>query len=177
MLAALITAGSGIFESNRKINGRIGMAPRAGTSAYELQQLKNQLELLLIDILHTENTAFSSPAAANRGNYRSKEFEMLTAYLKAHISEPLTLEQIGEACAMSVSKLKRLCTEQCGCAPITYLISLRIAEAKRMICETSMNFTQIAEALGFGSVHYFSKQFKDKTGMTPSKYAESVLKP
>ena len=138
-------------------------------------RIKNQLELLLIDILHTENPGHITLTGTNHENYETEQADVLTAYLKAHLCEALTLEQIGEACTMSVSKLKRLCNRQYGCAPITYLISLRILEAKRMIRETSMNFTQIAETLGFGSVHYFSKQFKDKTGVTPSEYAKSIL--
>ena len=51
-----------------------------------------------------------------------------------------------------------------------------IQAAKKMICDSSMSFTQIAERLGFGSVHYFSNLFKEKTGMTPSEYAKSLNK-
>ncbi|MEG2044973.1 MAG: AraC family transcriptional regulator, partial [Clostridia bacterium] len=38
-----------------------------------------------------------------------------------------------------------------------------------------LNFTQIASKLSFTSVHYFSKNFKIKTGMTPSQYNNSIL--
>ena len=37
-----------------------------------------------------------------------------------------------------------------------------------------MNFTQISEQLGYTSIHYFSRQFKKVTGMTPSEYASSI---
>ena len=37
-----------------------------------------------------------------------------------------------------------------------------------------MNFTQIAEHLGYTSIHYFSRQFKKVVGMTPSEYASSI---
>ena len=43
-----------------------------------------------------------------------------------------------------------------------------------MIREDQYNFTQIADAIGFSSVHYFSRQFKKITGMTPSEYASSI---
>ena len=46
---------------------------------------------------------------------------------------------------------------------MAYFIQLKIEAAKRMICQTTMNYTEIAEALGYTSVHYFSKQFKNKT--------------
>ena len=43
-----------------------------------------------------------------------------------------------------------------------------------MIRDTSLNFTQISQALGFSTVHYFSKLFKEKVGMSPSEYAKSI---
>ncbi|HJB28450.1 MAG TPA: AraC family transcriptional regulator, partial [Candidatus Blautia faecavium] len=37
-----------------------------------------------------------------------------------------------------------------------------------------MNFTQISEYLGYSSIHYFSRQFKKISGMTPSEYSSSI---
>jgi YesN/AraC family two-component response regulator len=49
---------------------------------------------------------------------------------------------------------------------------LKIKEAKRLIREGQMNFTEISEFLGFSSIHYFSKLFKKPTGKSPSEYAK-----
>ena len=51
---------------------------------------------------------------------------------------------------------------------------LKINAAKELIRTNRMNFTQIAEHLGYASIHYFSRQFKKVTGMTPSEYASSI---
>ena len=61
-------------------------------------------------------------------------------------------------------------------SPISYFISLKLDEAKNMITDTDLNFTEISESLGFATVHYFSRLFKNKTGLTPSQYAKSVYK-
>ena len=37
-----------------------------------------------------------------------------------------------------------------------------------------MNITQIAKALEYSTIHHFSRQFKDKFGITPSEYAKSL---
>ena len=55
-----------------------------------------------------------------------------------------------------------------------YFLALKITEAKRLIRESSLNFTQISESLGFSTIHYFSRLFKEKTGMTPTDYAEMI---
>jgi len=175
LLSQIVTAGVAVFESGREVNGLRGMAPRSGTNDYELQLLKNRMELFLIDLLHTDESKNTVPEEANR-NYKKEQFDLLHAYLCNHLSENLTLEKISADCKMSVSKLKRICYAWIGCAPITYLISLRLTEAKRLMRETSMNLTEIAESLGFESLQYFSRLFKKKTGMTPSAYAKSQLK-
>ena len=51
---------------------------------------------------------------------------------------------------------------------------MKINEARRMIRNQSLNFTQIADQLGYTSIHYFSRQFKKITGMSPSEYASSI---
>ena len=49
-----------------------------------------------------------------------------------------------------------------------------IEEAKQMIRQEQANFTEISDALGYTSIHYFSRQFKTFTGMSPSEYALSI---
>ena len=51
---------------------------------------------------------------------------------------------------------------------------LKIAYARQLIRENQMNFTQISEFLGYSSIHYFSRQFKKISGMTPTEYITSI---
>ena len=51
---------------------------------------------------------------------------------------------------------------------------MKIDTAKQMIRDNQLNFTQIADRLGYNSIHYFSRQFKKITGMTPSEYVSSI---
>ena len=87
------------------------------------------------------------------------------------MAEGITCASLAAACSMSESVVKSLCRKFCGCGPIDYLISLRIAAAKRLIRQSGMSFTEIAAATGFGTLHYFSRVFKAHVGMTPSDYA------
>ena len=57
---------------------------------------------------------------------------------------------------------------------IDYFCHLKIDAARQMIREGGFNFTQISDTLGYSSIHYFSRQFKQITGMTPTEYASSV---
>ena len=144
-----------------------GVYPLAETGKRELQMLKGELELFLLS-LYTEK-GFAEPS--NKRQYRKECFCRISDYLKANLAERLTLSGIAAACSMSETAVKSLCREFCDCGPIEYLISVRIAAAKRMIRQSGKSFTEIAIATGFGSLHYFSRVFRARTGMTPSQYA------
>jgi AraC-like DNA-binding protein len=57
-----------------------------------------------------------------------------------------------------------------------YFTGLKLAEARRRIAAGTATFTEIAEELGFSSINYFSKVFKQKMGMTPTEYSRRLSK-
>lgn len=101
-------------------------------------------------------------------------FLHIRAYMEARLSQALSIEQICHENLIGVSQLQRLFHNTCGCGIIEYFSRMKITRAKEMIREQNMNFTQIADALGYTSIHYFSRQFKKLTGMTPSEYSLSI---
>ena len=59
-------------------------------------------------------------------------------------------------------------------APGEYIRRIKLQESKQMIREGNMNFSEIANALQYSTIHHFSRQFKEKFGITPTEYAKSV---
>ena len=161
-----------VFEDALSLCEKKGGVFRAcdETSASALQRLKGELELFLLS-LYREEKSLCEPS--NRKQYKKESFSRLSAYMKAHLGEHLSLTEIATACSMSETAIKVLCREFCGCGPIDYLIFLRITAAKTLIRQSEMSFTEIAERTGFGSLHYFSRVFKERTGMTPTAYAKA----
>ena len=153
-----------------------GMFLREDTTPRDLLNIKNNFELLLVDMYEKNESTSSSPTNSNYENRDKITFDFLTAYLKSNITKPLTLSEICSECLIGLSTLKRICHNYSGMSPIAYFISIKLDAAKTMISDTELNFTQIAERLGFSTVHYFSKLFKMKNGISPSEYAKSVLK-
>ena len=173
LISQLMTLGKKCFKSVSPDSGFKGMIKRDDVDAITLQSLKNLLELFLIDVYESES---SKPSSFNSDARNNKLFDNLAKYLKANIGKPLTLEEICDNCSLSMYQLKKLCQDQCGMSPMSYFISLKIDVAKDMICDTNMSFTQISDSLGFTTVHYFSKLFKSKVGVSPSEYAKSIFK-
>lgn len=110
----------------------------------------------------------------SKKNYDQEMFERISDYMKANLSCKLTLEQICRDNLIGRAKLQKIIRNETGLGVIDYFASLKIASAKEYIRSERMNFSQIAEILGYSSVHYFSRQFKNITRMSPSEYASSI---
>ena len=176
LLSEILSMGERLFCGTNNRRGLSGMFLRANASPYELQSLKNQLEILLLDLYVNleEEPEHDHLLVTNQENYRKEQFTSLTQYLQEHLADNLSVEDIAKGCSLSKTTLRELCREYCGCGPMNYFLALKITEAKRLIRESSLNFTQISESLGFSTIHYFSRLFKEKTGMTPTDYAEMI---
>ena len=173
LFSSIVSMGENCFRLRRGEETFVqGMLPTDDTDAYKLGRLKKQLEFFLTDILAGEDDA--SLRATPTEMKWDREFTAAITFLEAHLSEPLTQEEIAEGCSMSVSKLKLLFRKKCGKGPINRLVELRIERAKQLIREGALNFTEIADAVGFNSIHYFSRTFKRLTGITPSEFAKTV---
>ena len=101
-------------------------------------------------------------------------FAQITAYLERNLSAQITIEKICRENLVGRSRLQKLFQEQTQMGIIEYFSKMKIDAARQMIRSEQMNFTQISEKLGYSSIHYFSRQFKKVTGMTPSEYASSI---
>lgn len=141
------------------------------------QFLRLYLEQLLLHIIRRHTLSmepYQRIEKTPKTNSNVETFRQLVLYLHQHLSDHLTVEQICKANMLSRSQLQKLFHAQCGHSAIDYFSNLKMEAAKEMIRMNDMNFTQIAEKLGFTSIHYFSRQFKKITGMTPTEYAYSI---
>ncbi len=148
------------------------LQPRPDAPAGSEQLIKAALEELLV-LLYRRG---GSTAAGDSGKLRggSTAAEAIKEYLEQRLDQPLTVEQICRDNMIGRSQLQKLFHDETGGGIMEYFSALKIKAARRMIREGRLNMTQIALRLGFQSVHYFSRRFKQLTGMSPSEYAESV---
>lgn len=75
---------------------------------------------------------------------------------------------LSELCQISRSCFYRLFREYTGMAPLEYINHLKIKQAQKMLQGGILNVTEVAEALGFTDVSYFSRFYKKTTGHSPS---------
>lgn len=140
------------------------------------QILKNKLELLLLDLLETNEqhseTMFLQPPAAMLS--RQMLINSINEYLNTHISGAVTLTDMSNALNFSASYLNSVYRKATGHSIITAFNKMKIDHAKIYMEKSDYGITRISELLGFSSVHYFSRAFKKIAGLTPSEYLAQV---
>lgn len=94
-------------------------------------------------------------------------------YIIKNISADLTVKTLCSYFKVSKSMLYKISIDNYGCGISEYVKKLRIEGAKRLL-GTSMNITQVSEAVGIPDVGYFIKIFKRETGYTPLKYKKAM---
>lgn len=145
---------------------RRGAAPFGGE-----QLLCGALEELLIRLIRREGSPQPGPDGGTEGG---GVVAQVMDYLERRVDQPLTLERICRDNLVGRSQLQKLFHAHTGGGVMAWFGDLKIQSAKRLIREGRLNFTQIAGLLGFQSVHYFSRRFRQATGMSPSEYERSV---
>lgn len=135
----------------------------------------SQLTLLILFLLReaVEPTG-SKVKNINVVQNENEIIRLAQQYITEHIREKLSVPRVAAHVDVSPSYLTVLFHKNLQISPGEYIRRIKLQESKQMIRENNLNFTQIASELQYSTVHHFSRQFKDKFGITPTEYAKSV---
>ena len=132
----------------------------------------NQLLVILLRKVDAPNAA--KLKTSNAVHSENEIIRRAQQYISTHIREKLTVPTVARMVDVSPSYLTALFHKNLQISPGEYIRRVKLQESKQMIRENSLNFTEIAAALQYSTVHHFSRQFKEKFGITPTEYAKSV---
>lgn len=136
--------------------------------------IRCNLKLLLLSVLRDGDDArkrLKTPASLNNEN---SLVSRTLQYVADHVYDKLSVESVAKDVGISASHLTALFHRQMQISPGEYIRRVKLEESKCLIREGNMNFSQIAAALKYSTIHHFSRQFKDNFGITPSEYAKSL---
>lgn len=89
---------------------------------------------------------------------------------RANVEQQISPEKVARELGLSYSWFRKTFKAYTGIAPGQYLIQLKIEKAKALLTNPALSIKEIAYHLNFDSSFYFSKLFKEKTGLPPEKY-------
>lgn len=133
------------------------------------QLVQLYMEQLLISVIRGHKR--KEPA---KGEENNKLLLQICEFLQDNVTKRLQFDDVRREFNLSASVIKRLFQNGMGCGVMEHFTRLKIDTAKQMIRENELNFTEIAETLGFNTPQYFTTVFRRISGMTPSEYESSV---
>jgi transcriptional regulator GlxA family with amidase domain len=118
---------------------------------------------------HADPLASSAVSQQDVGEGRERIDRLLT-YVHQHYAEGVTLQQLADVAALSVSGLHRLFRKHTKTTVSDYLIRLRIGDACGRLSGTEQPISFVADAVGYASIANFNRQFKALKSITPREY-------
>ena len=94
----------------------------------------------------------------------------IVARMKAHLEDPLPLSDLVQAAGYSRRHVERMFLSVLGETPGDFYRGLRLDHARNLLSTTDMALLEVAVACGFSTVAHFSKSFKARFGVAPTKF-------
>lgn len=96
--------------------------------------------------------------------------ESIKEYVREHFSENLSRKEIADVFYLSEDYIGKVFISATGKSISAYVAEQRLKAAEEYLTQTSLSVSQIAMKVGYNNFSYFSKSFKDYTGLTPNEY-------
>ncbi len=88
--------------------------------------------------------------------------------------ETIDLGNLAEEVGISKEYLSKLFKQHEGIPVVEYILNIKVEAACNMLQYSDRQVQEIADYLSFGSLSYFSRIFKKKTGMSPQQYRKEM---
>ncbi len=155
------------FEHTQRLNKCIRdtvKARRQDKIGWEMEVIGNLS--LLFGILNQNGFFIRSGRPVPQHKFAKDTYK----YVKENYFEGITSRTAAKALHINNSYFCRRFKKTFGCCFAEYLIEFRLENAKSLLKDSVMSISDIAVKTGFCSFSYFSKVFKESTGITPSQY-------
>lgn len=94
--------------------------------------------------------------------------------IRENVEAEINFQSFAEENNIGYSYFRKMFKKYTGVPPVQYHLDLKILRAKEMLLYTDKSVKEISYELGFQSIYYFSRIFKNKLGVSPSEIRKSV---
>lgn len=153
-----------MFEHIRSEGERMSHLYRESCNLFLLQ--------ILIHYLRQQRHQVDAEAAEPAEDEVPHDHVVRTAldFIKSHYSENLNLQRIAEAAQRSDRHVRQHFEDCLGVPPMRYLLQYRVKKAKELIQYSDYALKEIAELVGFKTIHHFTRVFHELAGESPAAW-------
>ncbi len=142
---------------------------RSEPSELDIAKIRAALLALILELCENHR----EPAENRHTEPSADKIKEVVTYIYQNIDAPLTLDEISKKASMSKYYLCREFKSMTGNTLFEFINTVRCREAKRKILEGS-SVSEAALSVGFESLSYFTKKFREIYGKPPSKYKKEA---
>ncbi len=100
-----------------------------------------------------------------------KRIKPAVDYIHSNYTHDFPYAELASMCKMSDSYFRRLFFKCFKCSASSYIKKLRVEHACKLLSsEQAPSISEVSRASGYDNIFYFSRVFKEATGVSPSKY-------
>jgi len=129
------------------------------------RKIMSALASLLISEISIAATSQPSGFKALPGGLRRMQ-----EYVKAHMGQTLSVEDLARAARCSVASVHRLFNAYESLSPGRWMARARAESAARLLRTTTLTVREVGEKVGLGDPFHFSRFFKREMGVSPRAY-------
>lgn len=104
------------------------------------------------------------------------ERKSISQVVEENIFNPVAIDDLAYLSGRSLSTFKREFKEIYNSTPLKWIRNRRLDKARELLLHTPLSITEICFSSGFENPAHFSKVFKERYGVSPSKYKQSINK-
>ena len=136
---------------------------------------EESLSLVEQQFMHELKRNFSTPYYEPGGQVHNDEVvSLVQSWARSRLADDISIAQMASVAGHSERQLRRRFVKATGESPSQYLTRVRIEQAQDLLRESNLSATDIALSAGFSSSTYFSRVFKQQSGLSPGAYRKMV---
>jgi len=137
--------------------------------------LERLVEILLLEALRSTDFDRNLQKIGLLAGLRDSQLAIALKTIHADVSRNWSVSELGKQAGMSRSSFADRFAKIVGITPIEYLLQLRMALAKKMLCREKRSVSEVAFAVGYNSASAFSIAFRRSTGTSPGAFARKII--
>ncbi len=120
-------------------------------------------------VIHLLRYDLEEPVERKASNQLTESIREVANYIQQHPGTAHRVDDLAKRAGLSSRYFSIKFKELIGMSVQTYMIRTRIERAQHLLMHAGMNVTEVADALGYRDIFFFSRQFKQYTGKSPSE--------
>jgi AraC-like DNA-binding protein len=102
------------------------------------------------------------------------QLDTVLRYIMNHRNGDIRLAQAAQLAGMSETGFSRAFKRMAGRTFVDFVRKIRVAQACRLLRQTSLPVSSICFDVGFGNVSNFNRQFRTEMGLNPTEYRRQI---